>query len=336
VDQRATLHDVAELAGVSLASSSSALHGGGASRRMTDRVAQAATQLGYQVDRTGRALRTGRVGEVAVMVADIGNLVYVQLMQAVHDVVAEAGYQVIVHSTGDSADAIAAGIHALSAGFVDGIVLAPLWVDAALVDALATAPVPVVVVGPVDGSMALDSVWTDSAVGIGLAIDHLVQAGRKRLALINGPLNSSAGLRRERGFTHAMGRHQLTPASTQTATDFTMKAGAAACRDLLDTLSTPPDALVAANDMLAIGCIQALRQRGLSVPGDIAVVGMDNTEFGSVISPSLTSVDLLAGERGRQAAQLLLARIAGDTSPIKHLQVTPQLIIRDSTGGALS
>ena len=334
MEQRPTLPQVAALAGVSLSSASRALNGKGASQALTAVVAKAAEQLGYQADVTGRSLRTRRSYEVAVMVPDIGNPVYVQLMQAVHSVVAQAGYQVVVASTGDSAASTANEVRSLSSGFVDGIVLAPLWVDDDLLAALASTRVPLVIVGNVDGSPDLNSVWVDSAAGISLAVDHLVERGRRRLAFLNGPLQSLAGQRRQSGFEKAMARLGMTAAGTQTAADFNMRAGAEACRQLLDTMrGEAPDALVAANDLLAISCIQVLRERGLDVPGDVAVTGMDNTEFGSVIAPSLTSVDLKAGERGQQAAQLLLDRLTGDDSPSEHRLVLPELVVRDSTGG---
>jgi len=333
MEQRPTLPQVAALAGVSLSSASRALNGKGASQALTAAVAKAAEELGYQADVTGRALRTRRSNEVAVMVADIGNPVYVQLMQGVHSVVAPAGYQVVVASTGDSAASIAAEVRSLSSGFVDGIVLAPLWVDDDLLAVLASTRVPVVVVGSVGGSVNLDSIWVDSAAGVGLAVDHLVERGRRRLGFLNGPVKSLAGQRRQRGFDDAMARLGLTPVGTHMAADFSMKAGAEACRQLLDAVGDPPDAFVAANDMLAIGCIQALRERGLEVPGDVAVTGMDNTEIGSVIAPSLTSVDLHAGERGYQAAQMLLTRLNSGDSPAEHRVVLPELVVRESTGG---
>jgi len=331
--QRSTLRDVAALAGVSLASASRALHGTGASTTLTDRVRRAAEQLSYAPGVTGRALRTGRNSVVAVMVADIGNPVYVDMMRAVHDVVSPLGFQTIVTATGESGAAIAEGVRKLGAGFVDGVILAPLWMGDDLTDILRDAPVPVVVVAQVDGICGLDCVAVDSRIGVGLAVDHLVERGRTRLAFVNGPVQTIAGARRAYGFDAAMRRHGLKPLATAVAADFTIRAGAQAARTLLNIGPARPDAIVAANDLLAIGCMQALREAHLRIPGDVLITGMDNTEFGSAISPGLTSVDLQAYERARQATLLLLGRLDGDPAPLKHLWVTPQLVVRDSTGG---
>jgi len=268
------------------------------------------------------------------MVADIGNPAYVQMMQAVHEVVADAGYQVLVASTGDSGKSIASGVRSLSSGFVDGLVLAPLWVDDDLVKTLGECPVPVVVASRIEGSADLDSVSVDSAAGVALAVDHLVNRGRSRLAFINGPLESVAGNRRRQGFEQSLAKHGLTATGIQIADDFTMKGGALAANRLIERLDGQLDAVVAANDLLAIGCIQALSAQGLRVPDDVAVTGMDNTELGEVISPSLTSVDLRAWERGRQAALLLLDRINGEGGAVRRMLVEPQLFVRDSTGGS--
>ena len=94
-----------------------------------------------------------------------------------------------------------------------------------------------------------------------------------------------------------------------------------------------PDAIVAANDLLAIGCIQALRRRRLSVPDDVAVTGMDDTEIAAVFSPSLTSVALGSRERGKAAAELLLRRMGGEQGPAQRVHVAPRLVVRESSGG---
>lgn len=334
MSRRATLHEVASLAGASLASTSRALNGAGASPEMIEKVQAAAKQLGYHPDAAGRSLRMGRTLQVGFAVADIGNPVYVDMMKAIHEVVGPQGYHVVVATTGNDVASTAEVIRSLCSGVVDGLVISPLRSDDSLAAQMEQAPVPVVVVGRVSEDTTLDSVWADSAAGIGMAVDQLVDAGRRRLLFLNGPLGTTPASRRRLGFDDAVRRHGLTALGMLVADDFTVEAGTRAVDSLFDEASAErPDAIVAANDLLAIGCIRALRRRHLSVPGDVAVTGMDDTEIASVFSPSLTSVALGSRERGRAAAELLLRRISGERGPAQRVHVAPRLVVRESSGG---
>ncbi len=332
--RRPTLHEVASLAGASLASTSRALNGVGASPEMIERVQAAAQRLGYTPDAAGRSLRMGRTFQVGFAVADIGNPVYVDMMKAIHEVVGPRGYHVVVATTGNDVSSTADVIRSLSSGVVDGLVISPLRSDETLAEQMEHAPVPVVVIGRVADGTTLDSVWADSAAGIGMAVEQLVAAGRRRLLFLNGPLGTTPASRRLQGFDDAVARHDLPHLEMLVADDFTVEAGTRAVGSLLDEdAAERPDAIVAANDLLAIGCIQALRRRHLSVPDDVAVTGMDDTEIAAVFSPSLTSVALGSWERGKAAAELLLRRMGGEQGPAQRVQVAPRLVVRESSGG---
>ncbi len=332
---RATLPQVARRAGVSLASASRALHGAGASAAMVERVRAAAAELGYQPDATGRSLRLRRTFQIAFAVADIGNPVYVEMMKAIQGAVADHGYRLLVATTGDTAESTAALVRSLSAGLVDGLVISPLRVDDALVEALASAAMPVVVIGRrLDGD-ALDTVTTDSAGGIGLAVEHVVGLGRRRIGFLNGPLDTTPGAARQRGFDAATGSPGTAGrlVDTEVAEDFTVGAGLAAARTLLarHTGADRLDAVVAANDLLAIGAVKAATEAGRRVPDDHAVTGMDDTELGRVYQPSLTSVSLGATERGAAAARLIVDRLADPARDGRTVAVEPRLVVRAST-----
>ena len=332
--RRPTLHEVASLAGASLASTSRALNGVGASPEMIERVQAAAQRLGYTPDAAGRSLRMGRTFQVGFAVADIGNPVYVDMMKAIHEVVGPRGYHVVVATTGNDVTSTADVIRSLSSGVVDGLVISPLRSNETLAEQMEHAPVPVVVIGRVAEGTTLDSVWADSAAGIGMAVDQLVGAGRRRLLFLNGPLGTTPASRRLQGFDDAVARHGLPRLGMLVADDFTVEAGTRAVYSLLDEDGAErPDAIVAANDLLAIGCIQALRRRRLSVPDDVAVTGMDDTEIAAVFSPSLTSVALGSRERGKAAAELLLRRMGGEQGPAQRVHVAPRLVVRESSGG---
>ena len=335
---RATLIEVARHAGVSLASTSRALHGTGASPAMVERVRAAADELGYSPDVTGRSLRMKKTFQVAFAVADIGNPVYVEMMTAIHEVLEPHGFRVVVLSTGPTIDSTADLVRSLGSRFVDGLVVSPLRTSTALVDQIRHAPVPVVVIGRALEEQGIDSVSTDSAGGIGQAVRHLQDLGRRRIAFLNGPLDTTPGRARQRGFDAATapadGQDRAAPG--QVADDFTVAAGLAAARRILGPGdgTARPDAIVAANDLLAIGAVRAVRELGLTVPGDVAVTGMDDTEIGRVYEPSLTSVSLGSAERGRAAARVMLDRLAGDGSAARHVAIGPRLLVRESTAGS--
>lgn len=336
---RATLPQVAQHAGVSLASASRALHGAGASAAMVEKVRAAADELGYRLDPTGRSLRMRKTFQIAFAVADIGNPVYVEMMSAIQEVVSNRGYRLLVATTGDTTESTAALVRDLAAGSVDGLVISPLRVSEGVIAALRGVGKPVVVIGRALVNDQLDCVSTDSAGGIGQAVEHVVALGRRRIGFLNGPLDTTPGEARQRGFDAAVGRPDLAAETvdTEVAEDFTVAAGVVAARALLARHAAAPlDAVVAANDLLAIGAIKAAREAGLSVPGDLAVTGMDDTELGRVFHPSLTSVSLGAGERGRAAAELLLGQLEEPGREPRRVSVEPRLVARESTLGAES
>uniref|UniRef100_UPI0028112023 LacI family DNA-binding transcriptional regulator n=1 Tax=Microbacterium sp. TaxID=51671 RepID=UPI0028112023 len=185
----------------------------------------------------------------------------------------------------------------------------------------------------------VDTVRADSAKGMALVVDHLADAGRRRIAFLNGPADTTPGRVRQEGFRRAVEARAI--ASTETvARDFTIAEGYRAARELLEAALAAeapqlPDAIVAANDLIGIGAIHAADDLGLRVPEDIAVTGVDDTELAVVSRPGLTSVDLGAAERGRVAAELLVARLAEPDRPAHSVTVAPSLRVRGSSQAGL-
>lgn len=329
---RPTLNHVAEAAGVSVASASRALSGASASPDMVARVREAAKALGYVADSTARSLKVRRTEQLALSVADLGNPVYVAMMRAVEDVVRTAGYRLVLSSTGSDTATEIDIIRDVNRGYADGLIVCPLRVTGELLAELEPARVPLVVIGTLPAEVAVDNVRVDSARGVALAVEHLLDIGRRRIAFIDGPIDTTPGSRRSRGYHRAMSRFGFRPKEhiEVFATDFTHAAGAAATRALVASHS--PDALICANDLLAMGALRVLHQAGLDVPGDVAVVGMDDTELAEMVTPALSSVDLRSAQRGRIAATMLLDRLSGPRPP-KRTSVSPRLVIRASSGG---
>ncbi len=329
---RVTITQVAAHAGVSIASASRALNGQIASAETVAKVREAAATLGYVADATAQSLKRGRTDQLAYAVADIGNPVYVEMMSAIDRVVSASGYRLVLSSTGTSSSSVDV-VRDLGRGYVDGMILSPLRVTDELLAALTATPVPVVVLGRLPDGAGLDTVRADSHTAMRLIVDHLVAEGRRDIAFVNGPADTTPGAYRRDGFAAAIDAHPAVSTRSVDATDFTIAAGYAAAFEALQH-HRRPDAIVAANDLIGIGALRAAEDLGLTVPDDIAVTGIDNTELAGVLRPGLTSVDLGAEERGRVAADLLLARIGEPSRAAHTVTVAPSLVIRGSSSAA--
>jgi LacI family transcriptional regulator len=351
---RPTIAGVARAAGVSVASVSRVLNGLPATEEMVERVQRAVEELGYVPDSRARSLKVGRTFQLTLAVADVGNPVYVTMMRAVEEVVSAAGYRLVVTTTGpDVVDEVAL-VRGMARGYADGLVISPLRVDDDLIKSIRECDVPVVVAGNVPSSAGVDTVRANSPKGMLLAVEHLLAKGRRRIAFVNGPVDTVPGTARAKGFADAMKANGLRPAAEVEAVDFTFAAGREAGAELLAGLgggARKPgsagraagragsagaadgrlDAVIAANDLLAVGIMHELAARDLVVPGDVAVIGMDDSELAEQSFPPLTSVNLGSAERGRRAAELLLARIEDDTRTPRRIVVQPTLSVRKST-----
>ena len=313
-----------------MASVSRVLNGLPATEEMVERVQRAVEQLGYVPDARARSLKVGRTFQLTLAVADVGNPVYVTMMRAVEEVVSAAGYRLVVTTTGpDVVDEVAL-VRGMARGYADGLVISPLRVDDDLIKSIRECDVPVVVAGNVPSSAGVDTIRANSPKGMLLAVDHLVSKGRRRIAFVNGPVDTVPGGARAKGFTEAMKAKKLRPVAEVEAADFTFAAGREAGRELLSGAGGF-DAVIAANDLLAVGLMHELAADGLVVPKDVAVVGMDDSELAEQSFPPLTSVNLGSAERGRRAAELLLARIDDDTRTPRRIVVQPTLSVRGST-----
>jgi LacI family transcriptional regulator len=320
-DATPTLATVARLANVSVASASRALNGIRTNPETFRRVTEAAATLGYVPNAAARSLRSRRTGQIAFAMPDVSNPVYTTMVGTIAQVARASGSRLILHSTdGDTVDELGF-LSDLKQRYVDGLILCSLDFTAAHAAAVVGAAVPVAVI-----------VRANSSHGAADAVRHLHACGRRRIALVNGPERTAPGAARRRGYLDGLRSRSLgrDDGLVEVASDFTIDAGQEATGQLL--ARARPDAIFCANDLLAIGALAALRAAGLNVPGDVGLVGMDDTTLARVTSPPLTSVDLGGGERARIAAELLLARIERPNRRPRTVAVEPRLVVRESSG----
>jgi LacI family transcriptional regulator len=327
-----TLTTVARLANVSVASASRALNGIRTTPDVLTKVTEAAEAVGYVPNAAARSLRSRRTGQVAFAMPDVANPVYTTMVSSIQEVARAAGWRLMLHSTNSDVEDELAIVRDLKQRFVDGLILCSLRLTDAHAAELARAAVPVVVIGRPMADTAVDTVRANSRQGAADAIRHLHDAGRRRIAFVNGPLATAPGSSRRLGYLDGLRSCGLErdEALIEVADDFMIEPGRSAAERLLARVR--PDAIFCANDLLAVGALAALRAANFRVPEDVAVVGMDNTGLSEVTWPPLTTIDLGSAERARIAAELLLKRIERPARKAQGVGVEPRLVIRASCG----
>jgi LacI family transcriptional regulator len=333
-DDAPTITTVARLANVSVASASRVLNGIRTRPDVLERVTEAAKQVGYVPNAAARSLRSRRTGQIAFAMPDVANPVYTTMVASIQAVVSAAGWRLILHSTGADIEDELAMVRDLKRRFADGLILVSLRMTDEHAEELAAAAAPVVVIGGTTKGARVDTVPANSRRGAAEAIRHLHSAGRRRIAFINGPRGTVPATSRRLGYLDGLRACGLErdDSLVETADDFMAGPGQAAAARLLERAK--PDAIFCANDLIAIGTLAALRDAGLRVPDDVALVGMDNTYLCDVTYPRLTTIDLGAAERARVAAELLLKRIERPNRKTRSVGVEPQLVIRGTCGAA--
>jgi LacI family transcriptional regulator, galactose operon repressor len=293
------------------------------------RIAAQAEALGYQPNRLAANLRLGRSDLVGVLLPDIANPVFAPILGGITEILSAEGYAPIVADAGNAPSQQISFVERLLSQRVDGLILATVSQDDELVGFCIQRGLPVILVNRSEARDRVSSVVSDDDMGMRLAVDHLVGLGHRRIAHVAGPLSTSTGRLRRDGFERAMSRHGLR-GMVREAASYTREAGVQAAAHLLDA---PRDitAVAAANDLLALGVLDALKERGLRCPEDISLVGHNDMPLTDVVSPPLTTVRIEHRKMGRIAAQMLAEKIRSGSAEIRHVVLRPELVVRGST-----
>ncbi|MET7402328.1 LacI family DNA-binding transcriptional regulator [Dactylosporangium sp. NPDC005572] len=329
---RPRIADVAKAAGVSPTTVSHALSGRRpVSEDVKAKVDAAVQRLGYRANMLAQGLRTQRTQTVALVIPDITNPFYPVVARGVQDAISEAGYQVVVCSTDGDAAREAAFLRDMLARSVDGLIIDLFRTPPDTLAELLDPDTPVVLLGPMPAPQLGDRVVGDDRVSVAEATRHLLRSGRRRIAFVGaGPGVGPSDLRRL-GYEDALLGAGLTlDPRLVLESDYTRLGAraemAAALAGGLDI-----DAVVCANDLSAIGVLDALHRAGREVPGDVAVVGFDDIDAAELVRPALTTVDNRAYEKGTVCGRLLLQRITGELDgPAREIVVPGAFKVRDS------
>jgi LacI family transcriptional regulator len=330
---KVTIRDVAARAGVHPATVSRALSVATRHQVNADtarRVIDAAQALGYEPDLTARTLRTGRTATAGVMVPDLTNPLFPPIVRGIEDYLAEQDFTALIANTDNDAERERRVLRALQARNVDGFILMTAHQNDKTLATLIRSQTPVVTVNRVAAGPDVSSVSADDVAGINAVVDHLVELGHTRIAAIAGPRSLSTGRARNRAFAARLHVHGLEPHGMIFARAFSEAEGRRCMHDLLagDTDAT---AVVAANDMLAVGCLDAMRERGLRCPRNMSITGFNDMLFMDKLNPPLTTVRIPQTAMGTEAARILLDRLLGRTTATQHAILPVSLVVREST-----
>jgi len=329
-----TIKQVAEASGVHYSTVSRALNP--ATRdlvkpQIAARILETARKLGYRTNTLASSLRTRRSKVVGFVVPDISSLLFPPILEGIENMLLGKGYMTIVANTANDASRHRSILSGMIERQVDGLIIATATLRDPILDEWLEGRAPIVLVNRTDESGRAPAVLNDDLRGIGLAVEHLAALGHTRIAHIAGPRWLSTGVMRLRGFQLMVSELSLAQAGNLIveATAFTREAGRAACLELLDNAPNIT-AIVAANDLLAFGCYDALRERNILCPSDISITGYNDAPFVDLAQPGLTTVRIRQREMGAEAARLLLARMQGHDST-GDVWLRPTLVQRSST-----
>jgi DNA-binding LacI/PurR family transcriptional regulator len=325
-----TILDVAHKANVSKSLVSMVIRGeGGVSPKNREAVLRAIEELNYRPNVIARSLVERRTRMLGVMISDLRNPFFGDVVSGIQVRAEELGYRVLFN-TGDRVPNLEeAAIESLLELRVDGLILAAPQVDDEIIER-ACRVLPVVVLNRDTSATCSDSVTNDNIAGASLAVEHLAALGHTRIAHIDGGNGAGASVRRE-GYLLAMQRLGLGDNILTVEGAFTENGGYRGGRELLKS-SPLPTAIFAANDISAIGALRALEEAGLHTPTDVSVVGYDNTSLAALHQISLTSVQQFGADNGRLGVECLIERIEGKRSTPRHEVHAPTLVVRSSTG----
>lgn len=331
-----TIQDVAKRAQVSTATVSRVINQSAfVSSALTMKVRRAMDELDFRPNGIARSLRRKQSDLVALVIPDISNPFFTALVRGVEEVVNRYGFDLILCNTDETEEKEQVHAGLLCEKHVAGVIMAPAGHSRISLEMFARHHIPVVLVDRQPSGAEVDAVLLDNAAGAYTGTSHLLRLGHRRIGLVAGKSDLSTTWERVEGYQKALVDAGLTPdPELLVYANSRIDGGCAAARALMN-LPAPPTAVFIANNLLTIGVIQYLKECGIHIPQEVAVVGFDDFESTSIIEPPLTVVAQPTGDIGRTAAALLVKRVwrkAGQGAP-RILRLNPRLVVRQSCGG---
>ncbi len=330
---RATIRDIADLAGVSIATVSRVLNDRpDVARDTRETVLQVVREHGFSTNRGARGLSSGRTGMVGVTLPHVNDLYFGPMLSGAAEALYEADMRIVLCPTLLEHDRELSLLDRLMHGTTDGAILVLPQESPEELRQLQRQGYPFVVVDPRDPTLdGIPCVSAMHAAGAKQAAEHLLALGHRRIGVIAGTPGWYANEERLIGFRGALAAAGILQAPELIAfSDWRIPSGKEAAEQLL-SLDEPPTAIFGFNDNVAIGALHAARERGLSVPADLSVVGFDDTFQTEIVTPQITSVRQPLAEMGRMGVSLLIRLIEGQRVDVARLELSTTLVVREST-----
>ena len=335
---RVTLTDIAADAGVSRATVSLVLRNVPVVAEETrQRVLSSMRQLGYVYHRAAASLRTQRTHAVGLIVTDITNPFFAEIIVAIEDKLGNAGYVTLLGNTSETVSKQERLIATMQEYPADGLLLCPAMDRSTTVaKRIQNCRIPRVLFVRSLPGVDCDYVGVDNVFGAQSAVEHLVVLGHRRIAFIGGASDVSSRKERVTGYENALRKSRCHVDPSRILTSPPNRQGGYQAMQQLLRLPEIPTAALCFNDMVALGAMQALSAAGKTAGQDFALVGFNDVAEAALCRPALTTIATTPGKIGEAAAELLLDRIAHPTQPNRKLILRPRLIVRESCGRSLS
>jgi LacI family transcriptional regulator len=333
--KRTTLRELAEFIGVHSSTVSRVMNPETRhliSHDVVEQVLKAARQQNFSPNRIAATLRTKRSRIIGVVLPDIANPVFPPILRGIEDELAKKGFMPLIANAEGGKERERFVIDQMVGRQVDGLILATAARKDPILEHCLEEGLPVVVINRSEGSGRASCVVSDNRLAMLLAVTHLVELGHTSIAHIAGPSDLSTGYERRLGFLDAIKAQGLKKAPNQLVESkaYSRAEGRAACDTLLERQSGIT-AIVAANDLLALGCYDAIRARGLRCPQDISVVGHNDMPLMDSVAPPMTTVRIPLYEMGVRAATLMLDSLEDSSASKINIVLRPELVVREST-----
>jgi len=334
-----TIHDVASMAGVAISTVSNIINGTRyVSPEITQKVLAVIEELGYEADPIARSMKSGSTKMIGMVITSFKRVFFAPVISRCREIALEKGYTLMCAETNDDVEIEKYYINTMKNNRFDAIILNSVAEpdDEEYYRMLSNLyirdkHIPIACIEHDLAHYGLDSVEADNFDGAVLAVDHLAKLGCKRILHITGPTNSWPAERRVQGFAHAIAKYDDIDHKIVFG-DFSPKSGYDAVGGIIsENAAFPFDAVLAANDQMAVGAMKALAQAGISIPDAVKVVGFDDSFAASLVDPPLTSVHISGYQLGTEAMNMVLGRIDGDSQMPRCVKTDTRLVVRKST-----
>ncbi|MBC8531408.1 LacI family DNA-binding transcriptional regulator [Gehongia tenuis] len=325
---KVTIKDVAKQAHVAVSTVSYVLNNSKSVKPETrERILKVIEETGYFPNHVARSLKTKKTQTMGVIVPDIGNIFFVEIIEGIEAYLSQRGYSVILCNTNENQEKERNYLSVLLNKDIDGLIFLATSKNPEIPQ---NTTIPVVIVDR-KFSGNYSSVLVDNVLGGQIATEHLIERNHENVALLTGPLTISPYFDRMMGYRQALEKHgfEYLPFLVEQCGTATYDGGYQGLHRLLDRLSEPPKSIFAANDMMALGAMRALFERGVSIPKQTAIVGYDDIPTASIMTPALTTIRQPKFEMGQKAAEMLFNELQNSADSQSYL-FQPSLIVRET------